>query len=125
MRVSSASVDGVSPEAVHWSDEPHRPVRHVPLPELSKLHLVLPHIRPDQPTGAVWTLDSLDFRAYPPPPKLSPGVMAGHIVSSQSLVIVKTLAQSDNMFPEERIKIPRKSKCREVGVGREIGRAHV
>lgn len=110
-------MDGVSPEAVHWSDEPHRPVKHVPLPLLSNLQLVRPHIRPDQLTGAVWTLDSLDFRAYPPPPKLSPGVMAGHIVSSQSLVMVKTLEQSDNMFPEERSKIPRNNLCTEVGDG--------
>ncbi|KAL6982958.1 hypothetical protein U1Q18_016353 [Sarracenia purpurea var. burkii] len=53
------------------------------------------HIRPLQLTGAVKTMDWPDLRAMPPPLKFSPGVIPGQIVSLQSFIRVKILADSD------------------------------
>lgn len=97
--MNSANVAGGSPEAAHFRDEPQRPVRQVPLPFESKLQPVRPQIRPDQLIGAVKSLDSPGFKANPPPPKLLPGVIAGQIVTRQSLINVKMRAESDDITP--------------------------
>lgn len=98
-RVNSASVVGVSPEAVHLREVPHLPVWQVPLPFLSKLQPVRAQIRPDHATGAVSTMDWCDFNSKPPPLKFSPGKIAGQIVSLQSFMRVKILADSHTFAP--------------------------
>lgn len=92
--MNSAKVAGGSPEPAHLRLVPQLPVSHEPLPELSKLQPLRPHIRPDHPTGAVNTIDWPDFRGKPPPPKLSPGVIPGQTISLHWLTIVKILAPS-------------------------------
>lgn len=92
--MNSAKVAGGLPAAPHFKDVPHEPVRQVPLPFSSKLHPLRPQIRPDHAAGAVMTFDWPGFKTKPPPSKLSPGIMAGHIVSVQSFMIVNTLAAS-------------------------------
>lgn len=99
--MNSASVVGVAPEALHWRVVPHDPVWHVPLPLLSNLQPVRPHIRPLHPNGALRTIDWPDFKANPPPLKLSPGVIPGQIVSLHSFMSVKVLAPSVCLAPAE------------------------
>lgn len=97
--MNSASVAGVFPEAEHLSVFPHDPVWHVPFPALSNEHPVRPHIRPDHPTGAENTMDWPILRENPPPLKFSPGVIAGHMVSLQLLMMVNIRADSDSFGP--------------------------
>lgn len=109
--MNSASVAGVLPEPEHLMLSPQLPVWQFPLPVLSKLQPDRPHIRPDQLSGAVKTLDWPVFRAKPPPSKYSPGKTAGQIVSLQSFVIVNTLADSDICGTDETtIKISRNDR---------------
>ena len=97
--MNSASEAGGFPEAEHFRLEPHEPVSQVPVPVLSKLQPVRPHIRPDQPTGALKTMDWPGLSSNPPPLKFSPGVIAGQIVWSHEFTIVNTRADSDHFVP--------------------------
>ena len=81
--MNSARDAGVLPEAPHLKLVPQLPVSHDPLPLLSNLQPVRPHMRPDQLTGAVNMRDSPVFRVNPPPLKFSPGNTAGQIVWPQ------------------------------------------
>ncbi|RRT75357.1 hypothetical protein B296_00025368 [Ensete ventricosum] len=70
-------------DAEHLRTEPQAPVWHEPFPSRSKSHPVRPQMRPTHPTGAVNTTDSPGFNGNPPPLKLFPGVIPGHIVVLQ------------------------------------------
>lgn len=99
--MNSASEAGGFPEAEHFSVDPHAPVSQVPVPVLSKLQPVRPHILPDQPTGALKTMDCPGLSSNPPPLKLSPGVIAGQMTWLHELMIVNTLADSDHFVPAD------------------------
>lgn len=47
--ISNKEAGGVAPFPSHSSLPPQSPVWHFPIPDSSKLHPVLPHIRPDHP----------------------------------------------------------------------------
>lgn len=66
-------------------------VWHFPLPLLSKLQPVLPHILPLQLEGAVYIVDSPGFNVKPLPLLLSLRVIPGHIVSLQKFTKVNIL----------------------------------
>lgn len=102
--MNSASDAGGFPEAEHFRVEPHEPVSQVPVPVLSKLQPVRPHIRPDQPTGALNTMDWPGLSSKPPPLKLSPGVIAGQTTWLHEFTIVNTRAESDHFVPDKSVR---------------------
>lgn len=92
---------------MHFSVPPQSPVWHLlPVPVLSKLQPVLPHIRPFHPGGAEKTADWPGFRAKPPlvvvvlsgGDMLLLGAIPGQIVSLQLLIMVR-LVDSTNQIP--------------------------